>query len=73
MWLIFIMIELNIGEENNMTVLTDDEYLIVEPCASCEKSYTEDIWWEWCCDAKKCIHKEEYDAVSLIPPEKRSE
>lgn len=26
-----------------MTVLTDDEYLIVEPCVSCEKSYTEDI------------------------------
>ena len=56
-----------------MNILTDDEYLPVEPCVSCEKSYVEDIWWEWCCDAKKCIHKEEYDAVSLISPEKRSE
>ena len=56
-----------------MQVLLDEDYLPVEPCEGCEKLYVEDIWWEWCCDTKRCIHKEEYDVVSLIPPEKRSE
>lgn len=54
-----------------MNILTDDEYLPVEPCVSCEKSYVEDIWWEWCCDAKKCIHQKEYEAALSIPPEQR--
>lgn len=32
----------------------DEEGLIDEPCLSCENSYIEDIWWEWCCDEKEC-------------------
>ena len=24
------------------------------PCLSCDKAYVEDIWYEWCCDEKKC-------------------
>lgn len=54
-----------------MNVLTDDEYLAVEPCVSCKNSYVEDIWWEWCCDAKKCIHQKEYETALSIPPEQR--
>lgn len=37
----------------------DDEGLIDEPCLSCENSYIEDIWWEWCCDEKICPYREE--------------
>lgn len=44
-----------------MMILTDEEGLISDLCADCEKSYVEDIWWEWCCDAKRCIHAKEYE------------
>lgn len=37
----------------------DEEGLIDEPCLSCENSYIEDIWWEWCCDEKECPYKAE--------------
>lgn len=36
----------------------DEEGLLDEPCLSCEKAYTEDIWWEWCCDEQVCKYKE---------------
>jgi hypothetical protein len=35
----------------------DEEGLLDEPCLSCEKSYIEDIWFEWCCDEKECIYR----------------
>ena len=37
----------------------DEEGLLDEPCLSCEKSYTEDIWFEWCCDEKECVYRAE--------------
>ena len=37
----------------------DNEGLIIEPCLSCEKSYMEDIWNEWCCDEKECPYESE--------------
>ena len=43
-----------------MEVLKDEDYFVIEPCVSCEKHYVEDIWWEDCCDMKRCIHAEEY-------------
>ena len=46
-----------------MQILYDEDYLAEEPCLSYEKSYVEDIWYEMCCDEKKCIHEEEYNAV----------
>ena len=42
-----------------MKMSFDDEGLLKEPCLSCEKSYVEDIWYEWCCDEKECPHKKE--------------
>lgn len=35
----------------------DEEGLLDEPCLSCEKSYIEDIWFEWCCDEKECVYR----------------
>ena len=46
-----------------MKILYDEDGLVEEPCLSCEKSYVEDIWYEMCCDKKKCVHEEEYEAV----------
>lgn len=37
----------------------DEDGLLEEPCLSCEKSYTENIWFELCCDEKECIYKAE--------------
>lgn len=42
-------------------ILTDEEGCVCDLCADCSESYVEDIWWEWCCDAKKCIHPKEYE------------
>lgn len=44
-----------------MKIIYDEDYLPEEPCLSCEKCYIEDIWYEHCCDEKKCIHEEEYE------------
>ncbi len=55
-----------------MNILYDDDYLVCEPCLSCEKSYVEDIWWETFCDEKKCVHEEEYIKMMCIPPEERN-
>lgn len=32
----------------------DEDGLLEEPCLSCDKSYVENIWHEWCCDEKEC-------------------
>ncbi len=37
----------------------DEEGLLDEPCLSCEKSYIEDIWFEWHCDEKECSYEPE--------------
>ena len=42
-----------------MMILYDDG-IIDEPCVSCEKSYSDDLFFEWYCNEKECIHKEEY-------------
>lgn len=44
-------------------ILTDEEGCVCDLCADCSESYVEDIWWEWCCDAKKCIHRKEYEEL----------
>lgn len=46
-----------------MQVLTDEEYIILEPCESCSEIRVEDIWHEWYCNKKKCIHEKEYNEV----------
>lgn len=43
-----------------MEIIYDEDYILEEPCVSCEKCYIEDIWNEYCCDEKQCIHQEEY-------------
>lgn len=43
-----------------MKIIYDEDYLPEGPCFGCEKIYIEDIWNEYCCDEKKCIHEEEY-------------
>ena len=40
----------------------DEEGLLDEPCLSCKKAYTENIWHEWCCDEKECSFEPEDDA-----------
>lgn len=54
-----------------MQILYDDDYIVCEPCVSCEKSYIEDIWCETFCDEKECIHKEEYEEILNKAPEER--
>ena len=54
-----------------MDIIYDEDYLVCEPCLSCEKSYTEDIWWETFCDEKECIHKKEYENQMKKLPEER--
>ena len=43
-----------------MKIIYDEDYILEEPCVSCEKCYIEDIWNEYCCDEEQCIHQEEY-------------
>lgn len=38
-------------------MLVDEDGLLEEPCLSCDKSYIEDIWNEWCCDEKECPYR----------------
>lgn len=45
---------------NNMACMVfDEEGLLDEPCLSCDNAYIEDIWHEWCCDEKECLHRAE--------------
>ena len=32
----------------------DEDGFLEEPCLSCDKSYVEFIFHEWCCSAKEC-------------------
>lgn len=40
-------------------IVYDEDYDLDEPCLSCDRAYMEDIWNEWCCDEKECLHKAE--------------
>ena len=40
-------------------MIFDEDGLLEEPCLTCDKSYIEDIWNEWCCDEKKCSYRAE--------------
>ena len=42
-----------------MRVLYDDS-ILWEPCVSCDKCHANNLFWEFYCDEKKCIHEEEY-------------
>ena len=54
-----------------MTVLTDEDYWVAEPCVGCKYVYVEDIWHEFCCDQKECIYSEEYKEKEEIYREKK--
>ena len=37
-----------------------DEYgFLEEPCLSCDKAYTDDLFYEWWCDEKECPYAPE--------------
>ena len=39
----------------NMAKMVLDEYgFLEEPCLSCDKAYTDDLFYEWWCDEKEC-------------------
>ena len=43
-----------------MTRMTfDEDGFLEEPCASCDKAYIENIWYEWCCRENECLYKAE--------------
>lgn len=44
-------------------MIFDEDGLLEEPCLSCDKAYVEDIWYEWCCNEKKCTHNAESGEV----------
>ena len=44
----------------------DEEGFLNEPCLSCDKAYLEDIWYEWCCDEKKCPYKAESEVSDAV-------
>ncbi len=48
-----------------MRIIYDEDYIPEEPCLSCEKCYVENIWNEYCCDEKHCIHEKEYQQALL--------
>ena len=44
----------------NMAKMNLDEYgILEEPCLSCDKAYTDDLFYEWCCDEKECPYTAE--------------
>lgn len=53
-----------------MRVLTDEDYMCNEPCASCECMYVEDIWNEYQCDEKTCPHFLDYIRRQLVDKRK---
>lgn len=39
----------------NMAKMNLNEYgNLEEPCLSCDKAYTDDLFYEWWCDEKEC-------------------
>ena len=32
----------------------DEDWLLEEPCISCNKCYIDNLFYEWCCDEKEC-------------------
>ncbi len=52
-----------------------DDYILDEPCVSCDCSYTEDIWNDCMCSAEYCpldylVHIWELMSINLIEDEK---
>ena len=44
----------------NMAKMNLDEYgILEEPCLSCDKAYTDDLFYEWWCDEKECPYTAE--------------
>lgn len=44
-------------EDKMASMNFDEEGLLDEPCLSCDNSYLEDLWDEWCCDEKECPYQ----------------
>ncbi len=43
-----------------MAKMVLDEYgFLEEPCLSCDKAYTDDLFYEWWCDEKECPYAPE--------------
>jgi hypothetical protein len=44
----------------------DEDGFLEEPCLSCDYSYVEEIFHEWCCDANVCLYKihKEFEAFT---------
>ena len=40
-------------------MIFDEEGILTEPCLSCDKAYVDDLFYEWCCDEKKCPYTAE--------------
>lgn len=40
-------------------MIFDEDGFLEEPCLSCDKSYIENIWHEWCCDDESGCDKKE--------------
>ena len=47
----------------SMAKMNLDEYgILEEPCLSCDKAYTDDLFYEWWCDEKECPYTAESEA-----------
>lgn len=47
-----------------MAKMVLDEYgFLEEPCLSCDKAYTDDLFYEWCCDEKECPYMAENEVT----------
>ena len=43
-----------------MAKMVLDEYgILEEPCLSCDKARTDDLFYEWYCDEKECTYTTE--------------
>jgi len=47
------------SEYNMAKMIFDEEGLLEEPCLSCDKGHVDDLFYEWYCDEKECLHKSE--------------
>ncbi len=49
-----------LGMMKNMAKMVLDEYgFLEEPCLSCDKARTDDLFYEWYCDEKECPYTAE--------------